>query len=90
MKKKLCYLLFGACAVYGAFELLGLLITYLFLYSHALGSVSAMEASSIGIIGGADGPTSVFVTTASQGSYLLPVLLLILGVGGILWLRRKK
>jgi len=49
-----------------------------------------MQANSIGIIGGADGPTAVFVT----GRPLLPVLLgagLILAVIGlaVLFLKRK-
>ena len=34
----------------------------------------AVDASAIGIIGGADGPTSVFVTGSAVPSYLVPVI----------------
>lgn len=46
-----------------------------------------MESSSIGIIGGADGPTSVFIT---GNVMMLPLLigaavLALVAVGGIVW-----
>ena len=49
--------------------------------------------SSIGIIGGADGPTAIFVTSAhSPGSFWLqtglPVLILVMGLMGYFRLRR--
>ena len=34
----------------------------------------AVDASAIGIIGGADGPTSVFVTGSTVPSYLMPII----------------
>ena len=47
-------------------------------------------ASSIGIIGGADGPVSILVANA-QFSYLLGLLPLIAAAGGIyLYVTRKK
>ena len=90
MIKKWMYLLFGACTLYGALELLGSLLTRLLLLYHSRSVFSVTEAASIGIIGGADGPTAVFVTTSPAGSLFLPVLLLAVGIGGILWLRRRK
>ena len=34
----------------------------------------AVDASAIGIIGGADGPTSVFVTGSAVPNYLMPMI----------------
>lgn len=90
MKQKLLFVLFAACGLYGALELLGSFITRVVLYFQAVASFAPAEVSSIGIIGGADGPTAIFVATAQHSSYIFPVLMLILGIGGILWLRRKK
>ena len=56
-----------------------------------LGTLST-EAASIGIIGGADGPTAIFVTSQSAGFWndLIPLVILILGIVGFLFLRRNK
>ena len=56
--------LLGAAAQFGIF------IT--FIAAHALGFTSA-EAGSIGIIGGADGPTSIFLTTRLAPHLLGPI-----------------
>lgn len=50
------------------------------------------ENASVGIIGGADGPTAVFVTTKSGFDWdnFLMLLLLLIGVTGFLCLRRCK
>lgn len=47
-------------------------------------------AYSIGIIGGADGPTAIFVTAPLWTRFLLPAVLTVLGIGGLLWLRRRR
>ena len=49
-------------------------------------------ASSVGIIGGADGPTVVFVTTKSAPlqAYILPVAMVIIGIVGYTRLRKKN
>lgn len=65
------------------------MIPGLILY-HSLG-----EAESLGIIGGADGPTAIFVTTALRGwEYYLEkgvfLLLLITGIAGFAALSRCK
>ena len=44
---------------------------------------------SIGIIGGADGPTAIFVTSAGLRPWIL-LLLAAVGIGGWLWLRKRK
>lgn len=85
--KWLLVCLFAACVLYGGLELLGGVIA-LILY---LGSgATAGEAVSVGIIGGADGPTAIFVTTPGWMHYINPVLLLVIGIGGFLWLRKRK
>ncbi len=54
----------------GAAAQLGIFLT--FLGARALG-FNAMEASSIGIIGGADGPTAIYVTTKLAPDLLGPI-----------------
>ena len=50
------------------------------------------EAASIGIIGGADGPTAIFVSTTVAPAYsiIVPLILLILGMVGFFLLCHKK
>ena len=50
------------------------------------------NAASIGIIGGADGPTAIFVTSQPAGFWndLIPLVILILGIVGFLRLGRCK
>lgn len=53
----------------------------------------SVPSSSVGIIGGADGPTSIYITAQSFNPwwYLLPALLLIaIGVAGFILLGRLK
>ena len=46
---------------------------------------------NIGIIGGADGPTAVFVTSSPGGGWLIGGLVLLLTAGILFWtLRRNK
>lgn len=82
--------LFAALAVYGVAELLGSLaayVLYLFLSDPVF---HVNEASSIGVIGGADGPTAIFITTPDWTGYVLPVLALSIGILGFLRLRKCK
>lgn len=84
--------LFAACATYGGAELLGVLwvnLIYLGVRIWDRFSPDTM-AVSIGVIGGADGPTAIFVTTAPWGRYLIPLVLLIVGIWGFLRMRRCK
>lgn len=48
------------------------------------------QAASVGIIGGADGPTAIFVTAPGWYSYIIPVLVLAAGIWGICRLRKGK
>ena len=55
--------------------------------------INTMEASSIGIIGGADGPTAIFVTTVkSPGSNWVIYLSTVLAIGVTVWhfVRKRK
>ncbi len=53
-----------------------------------------MKNSSIGIIGGADGPTAVFVSGDPTGAILavagIAAAVVLLAVGIFLWVRHKK
>jgi len=81
--------LFAAAAAYGAAELLGSLWAWI-LYLIFRTQVTSLESASIGIIGGADGPTAIFVTTPGWTGYILPVLALTIGIWGFLRLRKCK
>lgn len=85
---------FAALAAYGAAELLDKLWGKIFswyILNH-YGGFAGTEAESIGIIGGADGPTAIFVTTAVDSVYYwwIPMLLIGVGVWGFLRLRKCK
>ena len=74
---------FAAMAALGGLGVLGYLAAWVI--GHVLGGISfSMPASSIGIIGGADGPTSIFVASSSGSAWelLLCVVLLIAGMIG--------
>ena len=83
--------LFAALAVYGGARALGglwALICYWILRAQL--SFSSGEAAAIGIIGGADGPTAIFVTAPLWAHYLVPLALMIVGILGFLRLRKCK
>ena len=80
--------LFAACAAYGAAELLGNLIAWLLYLGMPDPLMTAGEAASIGIIGGADGPTAIFVTTPGWMHYITPCVLLAVGIWGFLRLSK--
>lgn len=78
--------LFAAVAAYGAANLLakiwGQIMFWLFrIQMHR-------ESFSVGVIGGADGPTAIFVTAPDWTSWLIPVMLMIVGIWGFLRLRK--
>lgn len=81
--------LFAVCAAYGAAELLGGLISWLITVYFRM-QVFSLEAATIGIIGGADGPTSVFVTTPGWMHYINPCLFLIIGIWGFQYFSKRK
>ena len=80
--------LFLACAAYGVAELLGSLVAWIAYLAIADPVLQFRESASIGIIGGADGPTAIFVTTPSWTEYVVPLLVLAVGIWGYLRLRK--
>lgn len=87
--------LFLACAAYGAAKLLGglwvnLVYWFFILFMDVRSQLVPNEAYSVGVIGGADGPTAIFVTTPDWVHWLLPVAALGVGIWGYLRLRRCK
>jgi len=83
---------FAAMAVIGAVELLGYLAAWF--AANVLGGISfpVTEAATVGIIGGADGPTAIFVTAAvgPVSDLLWMMILMIVGIWGYLRLRRCR
>lgn len=51
---------------------------------------SMNEQASIGIIGGADGPTAVFVTSTQSSKPLIWLLMALMGLAGFWYLSRMK
>ena len=89
---------FLAAAIYGTMELLsGIWVNLVYLWyrlqagNQVLGiGMTRLESASIGIIGGADGPTSVFVTTPVWANYLWALALVLIGMWGYRRLCRCK
>lgn len=83
--------LFAAFAVYGALHFLSGLLGRILFWIWQLEALARPDPSvSVGIIGGADGPTSVFVTVPQWTSYILPTVALIVGITGFVLLSRCK
>ena len=85
MKKKILKILCLAVAVLGSLELLGNLAAW-GIAKYMTGFPIRGESASVGIIGGADGPTAVFVTTSVGGHWLIPIAMVVLGIAGYLCL----
>jgi len=80
--------LFAAMAAYGVVNLLirvwGQIMYWI------MQAELRRESFSIGVIGGADGPTAIFVTTPAWTTFLIPLLLMIVGIWGFLRLRKCR
>ena len=89
---------FLAAAIYGTMELLsGIWVNLVYLWyrlqagDQVMGiGMTRVESASIGIIGGADGPTAIFVTAPVWVNYLWALMLVLLGVWGFRRLCRCK
>lgn len=79
---------FAALALYGGWELGARLLGQLLYWFFQL--QTRQESFSVGVIGGADGPTAVFVTSSALSHWLLPAALLAVGIIGFLRLRKCK
>lgn len=87
--------LFLIPAIYGAAEFLAGAWVYLIYWISVLfmefrSGFVPNEAYSVGIIGGADGPTAIFLTAPSWMHYITPAILLAVGVIGFLRLSRCR
>ena len=83
--------LFWGCIAYGGLELLGGLLAYALVWLDVAGTAfSTSHAATVGIIGGADGPTAIFITAPPWAAYVLPVLALLAGISGLIWLRKNQ
>ena len=72
--KVLRWVMFGITILSGAACLLEKLLPW-FVARFALGGQTAAgSAASIGIIGGADGPTAIFVASSRVPNYLMPIV----------------
>lgn len=90
-KKKILRLLCLGLAVWGAVKVFpGIFANLLFLWFNLKANFSSNSAYSVGIIGGADGPTAIFLTGPVWVYYVIPVLAIVVGVFGYLKLRKTK
>ena len=87
-KSPWCFL-FAALGIYGAARLLGSLISRIIAFFAGV-SIAVRESATIGVIGGADGPTAIFVTAPRWTGLTVSVGALIVGAVGFLLLRRCK
>lgn len=88
--KKLLKWICLALILAGGYELLGSVITWILSLAMTVREISVGEAATIGIIGGADGPTAIFVTRPAWTGYVLPVVCLLIGIVGFLKLRKTE
>lgn len=82
--------LFLALAIGAGFKFISQAVSSLTVTLLLAGGLRASESASVGIIGGADGPTAIFVTAPAWIHTCLWGLLVIVGILGFLRLRRCK
>lgn len=78
--------LFAVLAAYGAARVLKLLFGQIMYWIFQI--QVRQETASIGVIGGADGPTAIFVKSDPAAGYIIAVVLLIVGIWGFFRLSR--
>lgn len=90
-RKKPWRLVFLALAIWGGVKIFPSIWQSILLLGYdAWSKVSASHAASVGIIGGADGPTAIFVTSPGWVHYIVPVGMMIVGIFGYIKLRKPK
>ena len=87
-RKSIWRFFFAGVAAYGAAKILKLLLGQLLYWFMQI--PMRQETASIGVIGGADGPTAVFVTSSPATGYIVAVVLLVVGIWGFFRLCRCK
>lgn len=86
--KRIWRFVFAAMVLLAALQLLGFVACWLI--GSVLGGISfSVPAVSVGIIGGADGPTAIFVTGMAKPDWqlILWIVLLVIGITGLRKLR---
>lgn len=86
--KRIWRFVFAAMVLLAALQLLGFVACWLI--GSVLGGISfSVPAASVGIIGGADGPTAIFVTGMAKPDWqlILWIVLLVVGITGLRKLR---
>ena len=86
--KRIWRFVFAAMVLLAALQLLGFVACWLI--GSVLGGISfSVPAASVGIIGGADGPTANFVTGMAKPDWqlILWIVLLVVGITGLRKLR---
>lgn len=89
-RKSLWRFLFAAMAVYAGVNLLIDLAAWLIVKVYGGLSFAVPSASTIGIIGGADGPTAVFVTASVGSAWQMFGMILLLAVGILGYLKLSR
>ena len=87
-RKSIWRFFFAGVATYGAAKILKLLLGQLLYWFMQI--PMRQETASIGVIGGADGPTAVFVTSSPATGHIVAVVLLVVGIWGFFRLCRCK
>lgn len=81
---------FAVLGIYFGIKLLGIVYVLIFAAAMAIYANMPNMASSVGIIGGADGPTAIFVTTSTNWpTFFLEVGLTAAVVGFCIWGYRR-
>ena len=86
--KRLWYSVFGVLTVCGTVGLAGGVVSCI-ATCLAGASVTIGGSTTIGIIGGADGPTAVYVAASPWKGYIISAVALVTGVVGVLVLSRR-
>ena len=94
-RKSPCRYLFAALAIYGGIRMFGVLLPQLMYWGLRLWASFQPNAASVGIIGGADGPTAIFITHPDSAVLdafftLLPLAAIVLGIWGFRHFSRRR
>ena len=84
---RIAFLAIGSVGLWKLLKMLAVRVLYLFWKNPYL---TMGNAASVGIIGGADGPTAIFITTPDWASWIVPVILLGIGISGFLYIKKRK
>ena len=87
--------LFAALAIYGGIRMFGVLLPQLMYWGLRLWASFQPNAASVGIIGGADGPTSIFITRPDSAVLeafftLLPLAAVVVGIWGFRYFSLRR